>query len=87
MTCGIQRETFNLGLKTEKLLQQLMTEMTVSYLKLKGKGEKIIPKREFLNSNLDFSLRGAFCKLHLKTLAFPALGLAKIIPILLPKTL
>lgn len=39
-----------------------MTEMTVSYFKFKGIREKNILKREFLNSNLDFSLRGAFSK-------------------------
>lgn len=64
-----------------------MTEMTVSYFKLKGKGKKNIPKREFLNSNLDFSLRGTFCKLYLKAVAFSTLGLTGIIPILSPKTL
>ena len=64
-----------------------MTEMTVSHFKLKRKGEKNIPKGEFLNSNLDFSLRGAFCKFHLKTVAFPAPDLTRIIPILLPKSL
>lgn len=63
-----------------------MTEVTVSYFKLKGKGEENLPKREFLNSNLDFSLRGAFYKLHLKTVASPAPGLTRVIPSLLPKT-
>lgn len=63
-----------------------MTEMTVSYFKLKGKGEKKIPKRQFLNSNLDFRLRGAFCKLHLKTVAFSTPDLTGIIPPLFLKS-
>lgn len=63
-----------------------MTEMTVSYFKLKGKGEKKIPKREFLNSNLDFSLRGTFCKLHLKIVAFSTPDLTGIIPTFLLKS-
>lgn len=64
-----------------------MTELTASYFKLKRKEEKNIPEREFLNSNLDFHLRGALCKLHLKIDTFSVPGLTRIIPILLPKTL
>lgn len=56
-----------------------MIEVIVLYFKLKGKGEENLFKREFFNSNLDFSLRGVFCKLYLKIVVFFALGLIRVI--------
>lgn len=64
-----QQETFDLGLKRKKLLKYLMTEASDSLgLWIKEEKEELVPKSEFLNSNLDFCLRGVLCKLHLKTM-------------------